>query len=134
MKYLLLFISLLAFAEELELGGKTLQVKLADTEWSRRKGFQGQKSLDENEGMLFIFEQPQILYFWMKDTTIPLSIGFFDQNQILFQINEMAPLKGTSKSQELAKYALEVKKGWFEKNQIQIGMKFSFPDQPIPVK
>ena len=92
------------------------------------------ESLEENHGMLFIYEDPRILSFWMKNTQIPLSIGFFDAEKILTQIEDMDPPKnGLTKlplhrSKVLSKYALEMPKGWFKKNKVSIGDKFTFQD------
>ena len=86
--------------------------------------------------MLFIYPTPRALNFWMKDTLIPLSIGFFDQNQVLLNIEEMqVPLKDTVKfrryySKGPASYALEVPAGWFERHHITPGMRFIFLKNP----
>lgn len=89
----------------------------------------GRKNLNENEGMLFVFPKKEILHFWMKNTLIPLSIGFFDENQKLIEILDMElpsqSLK-TYKSQLPSLYALEVPQGWFHDRKITLGMKFCF--------
>jgi uncharacterized membrane protein (UPF0127 family) len=109
----------------LEINGKILRVEIADTEKKRIKGLMNRKKLEENEGMLFIFEKPAILNFWMKDTSIPLSIAFINENLEIIQIEDMLPYDviNIHTSISPAKYALEVNKGWFEKNNIKIGDK-----------
>jgi hypothetical protein len=95
----------------------------------------GRKSLPEGTGMLFVFEKPAYLSFWMKDTFIPLSIGFFAADKTLLGTADMAPLPRGAKSTPSydspgpAQYALEVPQGWFEKNRIEPGMKFTLHDQ-----
>ena len=95
--------------------------------------------LPEGKGMLFVFEKADILSFWMKNTLIPLSIAFFDENQELLNIEDMVPVQkgkllSSFKSKAPARYALEVPQGWFKKHKIVPGMKFSFLDQPKSVE
>ncbi|MGD2170230.1 MAG: DUF192 domain-containing protein [Chlamydiota bacterium] len=107
-----------------------LKVDIANDPVSRNKGLMFVKHLPENEGMLFVFEKKQKVAFWMKNTLIPLSIGYFDENKKLLQVENMypqqtRPLKNYPSKKEI-KYALEVNIGWFEKNQVPLGSYFSF--------
>lgn len=117
-------------AAHLELGGYLLNVELADTEDKQQKGLMGRKELPENSGMLFVYNSPKILTFWMKGTHIPLSIGFFDQSKALINTQEMAPNREFPlyQSTKVAKYALELPAGWFYQHNIQIGTKFSLKE------
>jgi len=64
------------------------------------------------------------LVFWMKNTKIPLSIAFLDAAGVINEIKDMKPEVETSiPSQNVAKYALEVNLGWFERNNIGQGDK-----------
>jgi hypothetical protein len=105
-----------------------LAIEVAATEEQRMQGLMGRSTLSEGTGMLFIFERPQILSFWMKNTIIPLSIGFFDKNHCLINIEDMDPPKNGElrlyKSKKPALYALEVPQGWFERHQIHFPMRF----------
>ena len=84
----------------------------------------GPTKLPENEGMLFIYRREEILSFWMKNTTIPLSIAFIDKKGIITEIRDMKPLGMDSiRSAKPAQYALEVNRGWFTKNGIKVGSK-----------
>ena len=83
--------------------------------------------------MLFVFQKSQYCHFWMKDTLIPLSIGFLDENKYLMEWKDM-PLPGEKKltfvsSQKPALYALEVPLGWFARNDIRPGAKLSGLDE-----
>lgn len=124
----------------LDLNGHCLKVEIADNPISRKQGLMGRKALPQGEGMLFIFEQPGILSFWMKNTLIPLSIGFFDASKRLIQMMDMCPGIGKEEdlpiylSRSLASYALEVPLGWFEEHNICIGMKFTFLDSLNHIK
>ena len=65
---------------KIEIGDKEYNVEVARTEEEKIKGLQEKESLGENEGMLFIYDEPQELAFWMKDTAIPLDIVFIDES------------------------------------------------------
>ena len=107
---------------------KEIWVEVVRTPEERAQGLMGRKHLGENEGMLFIFEKEDYHSFWMKRTLIPLSIAFIDREGKILKIADMEPL--TLDSHPPPKpilYALEVKKGWFSANGLQVGdiLKFS---------
>lgn len=108
---------------QLKLGKKTILVEIADTPSKRNTGLMFRKKLSDERGMLFVFPEEDYLSFWMKNTLIPLSIGFFDRNGILLEIHEMKPnqTSETYGSRKKAIYALEVNSGWFDRNGIQPG-------------
>ena len=119
--------------QPIQLGQKIIQVEIADTQRKRNRGLMYRKSLPDDQGMLFVFPSSQILSFWMKNTYIPLSIGFFNSKRQLLEVQEMQPesvlLKEPSKTYKSrlpAKYALEMNKGWFSKNKIKLGTKFKY--------
>ena len=98
-----------------------VQVEIADTPEEWQTGLIGRSALAEEAGMLFVFEQEQILAFWMKDTLIPLSIAYIDEGRIV-DIQDMQPLDETDHlSAEPAQYALEVNQGFFEGRGVMVG-------------
>jgi len=125
----------LGFAHFIQLGKERIEVEIADTEETWEKGLMFRKHLPEGSGMLFVYPKPGVLLFWMKNTLIPLSVAFFDEDKTLLNIEDMlVPVKGKPlalfKSVSPAKYALEVPQGWFAKHKIEPGVKFSWLDQP----
>ncbi|MDR2342241.1 MAG: DUF192 domain-containing protein [Campylobacteraceae bacterium] len=96
----------------------------ANTSKIQQKGL---SNLDDiGVGMIFTWSKPQKLLFWMKDTKIALSIGFFDENGELFQIDDMQPYSlERHHSKKEAKFALELKQGDFLKHNIAIGAKIT---------
>jgi len=105
-----------------------LYCEIADNDAMREKGLMFRKHLKENHGMIFVFNNSQYLNFWMKNTYIPLDIAYIDARGIIKEIYFMEPLdvSVTYPSTYKVKYALEVNKGWFEKNNITIGTRIIF--------
>lgn len=69
---------------------KKLEVTLALSEATRAFGLSNRtKPLAQDEGMLFIFEYPRIAAFWMKETLIPMQIGFIDEKGKISRIEKM---------------------------------------------
>lgn len=111
------------------LNNKKLTVKVANSPSEQVRGLMNITSLPENKGMLFCYPKESKLTFWMKSTPIPLSIAFFDKNKKIIQIEDLKPYDETGiTSNEPAKWALEVNKGWFDKNNVKIGDKFDMID------
>ena len=104
-------------------GGHTLWAEVADEEPERQKGLMFRHEMAENVGMLFVFDAPHTSSFWMKNTPLPLSIAFLDEEKRVLNIERMAPYDDRSRheSKGLALYALEANQGWFEKRGIKPG-------------
>lgn len=113
---------------KIKVGNEELQVEIADTQEKTARGLMHRKKLLDGTGMLFIFQNEEIRNFWMKNTFIALSIGFFDSKEKLIDIQDMEPVQSemelnipTYSSVFPAKYALEVPRGWFKKKKIKLG-------------
>lgn len=117
---------------KIKLAGRVLTVEIADTSDKRAQGLMFRESLPKDHGMLFVFESEEEMAFWMKNTLIPLSIGYFDRNKKLINSMEMEPAPATEMnpktyhSAKPAMYALEMTKGWFSRNKVGAGTAFSF--------
>jgi uncharacterized membrane protein (UPF0127 family) len=117
--------------KNLRIENKKIKVEIADTPERHERGLMFRKSLKDDEGMLFIFDDEEIRHFWMKNTFVDLDIGYFDHNKVLVDIAHMKAVKSemesnlpTYPSAKPAQYALEVPKGWFDKHKIKLGQKF----------
>ena len=107
---------------ELSIKGQRLVAEIAATEATRTTGLMNRFSLQPDHGMLFVFRQPALQAFWMKNTYVPLSIAFIGADGRILNIEEMAPLtESTHPSRGPALYALEMKKGWFAQHGIEAG-------------
>lgn len=94
--------------------GHDLVVEVAATAPTRETGLMNRFSLQPDHGMLFVFDAPQRLAFWMKNTYIPLSVAFVGIDGRIVNIEDMRPLDlATHWSTEPALYAIEMKQGWF---------------------
>lgn len=117
----------LAFGEDLptvqlSIKGHPLVAEAATTTATRTVGLMYRFSLKPDHGMLFAFEAPQPLAFWMKNTFVPLSIAFIGVDGRILNIEDMAPqTETTHPSKGLALHALEMKKGWFAQHAIVAG-------------
>ncbi len=106
-------------------GEISLEVEIASTEEQRNKGLMFRKSLAEGKGMLFVFESDQKMAFWMKNTSIPLSLAYIGSDGTIFQIIDLVPFSEDPQlSQRSIRYALEVPQGWFAKVGIDVGDRF----------
>lgn len=135
---LFLFLPLAAIAnvkfekKKLKIGSQTLIVEIADTSEKTAQGLMFRKKLPEGSGMLFVFPNEEVRSFWMKNTFIPLSIGYFNSKRELIDVQDMDPAVSemqsdlpTYISKAPAQYALEVPKGWFAKHRIRPKQRFS---------
>ena len=88
----------------------------------RREGLMFRKSISKNYGMFFIWDYKRQQCMWMKNTSLSLSIGYISNRGEILEIYDMVPFSKKSVcSKNSIKYALEVNKDWFEKNNINIG-------------
>ncbi len=108
--------------------GIQLSVEIVQDPETRELGLMHRDDLPENQGMLFVFNLPQILSFWMRNTFISLDIAFISETGEIVDIQRMEPLDENVSyvSAKRALYALEVNAGWFEKNKILVGSTVKF--------
>lgn len=108
--------------QQIQIGDQSIEVEVADEPHERQIGLMFRDSLEENQGMIFVYEKAKPLSFWMKNTRIPLSIAYISAECKIVRIEEMFPfvLDGVP-SGEPVQFALEMNQGWFEKNKVYIG-------------
>lgn len=106
----------------LQIGMFVIQAEIASTPFTRTQGLMYRTQLEPNQGMLFIFDQPGVQCFWMKNTLIPLTAAFInDQGQIV-NMADMTPQTDTPHcSAQPVRYVLEMNQGWFTQRGIQPG-------------
>lgn len=92
----------------IEVGDKKYKVQEAKTEEERLKGLQDVKKLPKDEGMLFYYDPPQDVAFWMKDTEIPLDIVFINEDQEVVSVQQGVPFSEDLIEEKDVAYVLEV--------------------------
>jgi len=105
-------------------GSVEVEVEVADDMDEMQKGLMGRTALAEDAGMLFVYPEERELSFWMKDTLIPLSIAFMDDEGRIVDIQDMKALDDKPPhytSAEPARYALEVNEGFFDERGVEVG-------------
>ncbi|MEP7328621.1 MAG: DUF192 domain-containing protein [Betaproteobacteria bacterium] len=106
----------------LTIGKHKLMAEVANTPEQMSIGLMHRFSLKPDHGMLFVYDQPQPLGFWMKNTFVALSIAFIAADGRIVNIEDMSPqTEETHYSKGPALYALEMRKGWFAERGIGPG-------------
>jgi uncharacterized membrane protein (UPF0127 family) len=100
-----------------------LQVEIPSNIRDFNLGLMFRESLEENSGMLFIFDEAEKQSFHMTETRIPLDIAFITHDGIIESIKQLEPLDETPVSSDGDDVicALEVNRGWFEQHDIEVG-------------
>ena len=98
-------------------------VQIAVTPEELSQGLMFRNNLDKNHGMLFVFDYPKRVSFWMKNVPIPLDIGYFDYNGRLIEIYSLYPYdeKPVFSKSHTIQYALEMNHDWYQRNEIKTG-------------
>ena len=110
---------------ELQVGGHRINAEVAATADVRDSGLMYRHSLPDDRGMLFVFPDTSKHCMWMKDTFIPLSVAFIDDNGKIVSIADMQPGSlAIHCSPVPVRYSLEMNKAWFSKRRIGPGASF----------
>lgn len=110
---------------KITIGNKSYQVSLAKTEEEQITGLQGVHTLPEDEGVLFVFEEPGEVGFWMKDTLIPLDIIYINDDDEVVAVEQGTPGDETILEHPDIKYVLEVNKD----SGVKIGDELEIEDE-----
>lgn len=107
---------------------KQIDIEFANDDFSREKGLMYRRNMAENQGMLFIFDNEEPRFFWMKNTYISLDIIYVSSDKKVVSIQKSAvPLSEESlPSYKPAQYVVEVNAGFTDKYGIKDGVKIDF--------
>ncbi|MEK9614192.1 MAG: DUF192 domain-containing protein [Flavobacteriaceae bacterium] len=103
-------------------------VELADTPYERQTGLMYRTSMRSDQGMLFVFDQPALRSFYMKNTPLSLDLLFLNERLEIVSIykdatpNDLSPIS----SQKDAKYVLELLSGEIKKWGLTLGMNINY--------
>ncbi len=114
-------------------GPQRIRVELAVKSNERERGLMYRESLDDDEGMLFLFEEQERRAFWMKNTYLPLDMFFIDEDLVVQGIVENAePLTTSSRRiDKPTRHVLELKGGAARKLGIAPGSRVTFEGVPL---
>lgn len=129
---LCLIVSLIATAHaqtpmprmELTAGFYRIEAEVAANQTNRMQGLMHRRSMQPNEGMIFVFTQEERHCMWMRNTFLPLSVAFLDSEGRILNIENMEPqTEDNHCAAAPARFALEMNKGWFAGKGIKPGQR-----------
>ncbi len=115
--------------KEVKIAGQSIKVDLALTPAGQEQGLSGRAGLKNNEGMLFVFKNPGIYSFWMKDMSFPVDIVWISQDLKVVYIKKDARPESYPNSYGpsfTTKYVLEVVSGFSDRNNLKEGDRVEF--------
>ena len=132
MRVALLLITLLASTQaqaqmpriELSASFHRIDAEVAADQQNRMQGLMNRRSMAANQGMLFVFTHPDRHCMWMRNTLLPLSVAFLDEQGRILNIEDMKPqTENNHCASAPARYALEMNQGWFASKGIKVGQR-----------
>ena len=116
-------------------GIHVIRAELAANNDTRMRGLMFRKSLEPNQGMLFVFDETTKHCMWMKNTLIPLSVAFIAADGEIVNIADMTPHDETTHcSIRPVPYALEMDRGWFATRGLKAGTRITGLDKLAPAR
>ena len=109
----------------IQIGDRTVRMQLAVRPAEMQRGLMERRDLGRDDGMIFVYQKPQQLSFWMHNTPTPLDIGFITAEGVLEEVRQMHPFDETavpSRSTQV-QFALEMNQGWFAAAGVKPGAK-----------
>ncbi len=115
----------------MRLGTQTFVLEVADTPKSRQAGLMYRRQMPDDHGMIFVFDHPQVLEFWMSHTYLPLDIAFVDSDGKVVALKSMEPLvtSPTTSSDSPALYAIELSRGAARRAGLRMGQVLALPTE-----
>lgn len=106
----------------IKVGGQVVQMRLAILPQEQQQGLMFLKSMPADEGMIFLYDRPQQMSFWMRNTDLPLDMGFFDADGKLKEVYPMYPHdERPVQSLGVRQFALEMNQGWYRQHGLKLG-------------
>jgi uncharacterized membrane protein (UPF0127 family) len=113
---------------DIQAGMHVIRAEVAGDSATRMRGLMEREQLGANEGMLFVFPDKAGHCFWMRNTPLPLSIAFIDDDGTIVNIADMQPRTDDSHCPLRAvRFALEMEQGWFARRGVKAGTRLGQP-------
>jgi uncharacterized protein len=110
-------------------GMHRITAEVAQAPYEQAAGLMFRRQMGANDGMLFVYDRPHTLCFWMRNTPLPLTIAFIDDEGRIVETADMQPFDDRTRhcsSTEL-RFALEMHQGWFAKRGLKPGFRLKGP-------
>lgn len=107
----------------IKIGDRLVAMQIAALPAELQQGLMFRQTMGSDEGMLFVFTKPQQMGFWMRNTILPLDIGYIDSTGRLKEIYPMYPLdeKPVTSRSHAIQYCLEMNQGWYARHGVKAG-------------
>jgi len=106
-----------------------LNIEIAKTPSAHAQGLMFRTKMDDDSGMLFVFEKSQNLKFWGQNTYLPLDIAFISSENKIEKISYIIPLSEKMVTSDVnCNMAIETNCNFFSKNKIKVGDKINIVD------
>ena len=111
---------------KLQAGGRLITAQLALTPEQQQKGLMFRRSMRQDEGMLFVYKEPAVKCFWMKNTFLPLTVAFVASDGSIASLADMEPESTRSScSNQPVRFVLEMNRGWFDRHACKVGCRLN---------
>ena len=120
----------------IRVGDRAVRMQVAVLPIEMEHGLMGRRDLGPDDGMIFVYPEPQTMSFWMHNTPTPLDIGYFNAAGELVEIYPMLPYDEktiASRSRDL-KFALEMNLNWYREHGVKPGAKLDLKALAAAVK
>lgn len=115
---------------DLNAGIHRIQAEVAHTHQARTKGLMNRRSMEDNHGMVFSWPEAGRHCMWMRNTHLPLSVAFIDDDGRIVNIADMTPRTDDIHcAAKPVRYALEVNRGWFAQRRLAPGARIGGLDK-----
>ena len=120
----------------LHLGEANLQVQVAVTPEEKAKGLMFRTQLPKGHGMLFVFREPGKQSFWMRNTRIPLDLGYFSSEGILREVHAAQPFdeRGYPSRNDRIQFVLELNQGAYRTAGLAPGAKLNLREMAAALR
>ncbi|MDR0440739.1 MAG: DUF192 domain-containing protein [Candidatus Accumulibacter sp.] len=109
---------------ELNASFHRIEAEVAADQATRTQGLMRRKRMEPHQGMLFVFPQTAHHCMWMRDTFLPLSVAFLDDEGTILNIEDMQPqTEDNHCARAPARFALEMNLGYFGERGIGPGQR-----------
>lgn len=107
----------------IRVGERSTRLQFAVLPFEQQRGLMERRDLGTDDGMIFVYRQPQPASYWMRNTPTPLDIGFFGPDGTLLEVYPLYPYDetGVKSRSDRVKYAVEMPQGWYARNGVRPG-------------